>query len=213
MSINRRLFLATTGFLTASNIFSLWPAGANTLASASTLPEIAFGSKEAEVVVEEWYSLTCIHCAKFSSDTFPKVKSQLIDTGKIRYVFKEFPLDKVALTASMVALSLPEKHYLPFISLLLSTQDKWVFKRDVNPEEELKRMAILAGMSGEEFDKTIHNTALQEAILNEQNKAEKDYKIDSTPSFRFFSTKTKKTSFTRGELTYDEFLKQFKSVQ
>lgn len=71
------------------------------------------GNPNAKVVVEEWFSLTCIHCAHFAENTFPQVKTNLIDTGKIRYVFHDFPTDQTATIAAMVARALPVDRYEP----------------------------------------------------------------------------------------------------
>src|SRR5271165_6506029 len=74
------------------------------------------GSPDAKVTATEWYSMTCPHCARFAAEVFPQIKAQLIDTGKLKYVFGDFPLDQLALTAAMVARTLPADRYEPFRS-------------------------------------------------------------------------------------------------
>ena len=103
------------------------------------LTERSIGKPDAQVTVTEWFSLTCTHCAHFAHDTMPQIKSDLIDTGKLRYVFHDFPLDQVALTAAMVARALPPERYEPFIAALFASQDRWAFARGVNTTEELAR--------------------------------------------------------------------------
>lgn len=211
MPFTRRLFLASAGLFCAGS--SLLNNSAHADSVPSTLvEERSLGAKNAKVIVEEWYSLTCIHCAHFASEVFPTIKTKLIDTGKVRYIFKEFPLDKIALMGSMVARSLPAQQYEPFVKALLASQDRWVFRQGVNSEEELKRMAILAGMSAESFDKAIHNEALQQAMLQEQDKAEKDYKIDSTPTFRFYTPFSAKYTTKKGEISYDDFAQEVEAA-
>ena len=161
----------------------------------------SLGSADAKVVVQEWFSLTCTHCAAFSRTVFPDVQKSLIDAGKIRYVFKDFPLDQVALSAAMVARSLPAERYVPFVSALLASQDRWAFSRTANSTDELAKMAALAGMSRQAFDATLADDSLKTAILMEQDAGTKKYKIDATPTFVFGDTPHS------GELSYDSFAK------
>jgi protein-disulfide isomerase len=162
----------------------------------------AIGNPGAKLTVQEWFSLTCTHCARFAQEVFPEVKSKLIDTGRIRYVFKDFPLDQLALAAAMVARSLPPDRYEPFVLALLSSQDRWAFGRDVDPQAQLQQMAALAGMPKTLFDAATNDDALRKAILAEQDRGQSTLKIDSTPTFVFGTTAH------AGEMTYDEFLKQ-----
>jgi protein-disulfide isomerase len=157
-----------------------------TLACADTLiAERGIGDASAKVVVTEWFSLTCPHCAAFSKQALPQIREELVKTGKVRIVFGDFPLDQVALTAAMVARSLPAERYVPFIEALLASQDRWAFARGVNQKEELAKMAALAGLSRPAFDAAIANQELRSAILKDQDEAEKIYKVDSTPTFIF----------------------------
>ena len=162
----------------------------------------ALGSPTAKLVVQEWFSLTCTHCARFSQTVFPEVKAKLIDTGRIRYVYGDFPLDQVALTAAVAARALPPERYEPFVQALLASQEQWAFSQNIDPVAKLEQMAALAGLSHDAFEAAINDKALKQAILDEQNGAQTRYKIDSTPSF-VFGTKL----FT-GEMDYDTFLKQ-----
>lgn len=131
----------------------------------------------------------------------PEIKEKLVDTGRVRFVFHDFPLDQVALTAAMVARTLPVDRYVPFIGALLSTQDRWVFNRGVNPTEELWKMAGLAGMTRTTFDKAIADTGLRDWILKQAQIAQEKWKIDATPSFVINGEK-----YT-GEMSFDAFSK------
>jgi protein-disulfide isomerase len=174
------------------------------LAAPAADPRMAdrsLGFADAKVVVQEWFSLTCTHCAAFSRTVFPDVQKSLIDTGKIRYVFKDFPLDQVALSAAMVARSLPPERYVPFVGALLASQDRWAFSRTANSTDELAKMAALAGMSRQVFDATLADDSLKAAILTEQDAGTKKYSINATPTFVFGDTPHS------GELSYDSFAK------
>jgi protein-disulfide isomerase len=129
----------------------------------------------------------------------PDITTKLIDTGKVRIVYRDFPLDQVALTAAMVARALPPERYEPFISALFASQDRWAFARGVNSTEELAKMAALAGLSRATFDATIADQGFRNAILAAQQQAETQYHIDSTPTF-MANGKTH-----AGELSFDAF--------
>ncbi len=163
--------------------------------------ERSIGNPDAKVTVMEFFSLTCTHCASFSRETMPEIEKNLIQPGKARFVYRDFPLDQVALTAAMVARYLPPPQYYPFITALLSTQDRWAFARGVNSTEELWKMAALAGMSRETFDKAIADNALRTWILQQQQADQDRWKIDSTPSFVINGQKYS------GEMSYDAFRK------
>ena len=109
--------------------------------------ERSLGDPAAKVTVQEFFSLTCTHCAAFAQDTMPEVEKDLIAPGKVRFVYHDFPLDQVALTAAMVARYLPPAQYYPFVSALFANQDRWAFARGVNTTDEIWKLAALAGMS------------------------------------------------------------------
>lgn len=169
------------------------------------------GNPQAAVKVDEYFSLTCPHCARFAKETLPQIHKELIDPGKLYYVYQDFPLDQVALMAAMVARSLPPERYEPFILALLATQDRWAFARGVNNTDELRKMAVLAGMSPATFDATIADTKLRDAILAQQDVASKQLHVDSTPTF-IFNGPTQKDRHASGEMTFDAFVQVFKEV-
>ncbi|MFT8521691.1 thioredoxin domain-containing protein [Gluconobacter oxydans] len=142
------------------------------------------GSPDAKVIVDEWFSLTCSHCAHFAQEIFPQIRKNLIDTGKIRYRFHDFPLDQVALLASMVSRSLPADRYEPFVTDLLDHQDEWAFAQNIDPIAELKKRAALFGVSAAEFDKINADNALRESIINRQDRDGAFLQIQGTPYFR-----------------------------
>ncbi|WP_323991036.1 thioredoxin domain-containing protein [Nguyenibacter sp. L1] len=202
MPVTRRTLIATV----PPALMASWGSGARAAADPRMAVRAA-GNPNAKVHVEEWFSLTCTHCARFAMEVFPEVRSKLIDTGKVYYVFRDFPLDQVALAAAMVARSLPPERYEPFVLSLLSSQDRWAFARDVNPQDELQKMAALAGMPAELFRKTLADDTLRQAIMDEENRAQAQYKIEGTPTFRFNDTVQ-----VGQEMTYDEFAQKVASL-
>jgi protein-disulfide isomerase len=151
--------------------------------------------------VQEFFSLTCTHCAAFARETFPQIKSELIDTGKLRWVFRDFPLDQVALEASMVARYLPPDRYEPFVMALFANQDRWAFARGVDTTDELWKTAALAGMSKTTFDQAIADNDLKTWILAQQADDQKKWGIDATPSF------VVNGKMYSGEMSFDAFRK------
>jgi protein-disulfide isomerase len=193
--------LATRRFLMAATAALAVPGTAwADLASAD--PRMAprdEGPADAKTQVEEWFSFTCPHCAQFATETFPEIKEKLIDTGKIHYIFREYPRDKLDLMAAMVARSLPASRYEPFMFALLASQKHWAYDRSVDPQEELTKMAALAGMSRDSFNLAIGDDTLKGEILAAQAAAEQKYNIDSTPTF-IVNGKAHP-----GEMTYAQF--------
>mgnify|MGYP000865335106 CR=1 FL=1 len=159
--------------------------------------DYSLGKADAPVTFVEYASMTCPHCARFTRDVYPKVKQEFIDKGYVRYVFREFPLDRVALTASVVGRCLARDQYIPFIEMMYGEIETW--GRAEDPRAAIKEMARRAGMSGEEFEKCLSTEDDAKKILAAQETAVKDYCIGGTPSF-FIDGKF----FVSREVTYEE---------
>jgi protein-disulfide isomerase len=170
------------------------------------MAERAIGRADAPVVVREFFSLTCSHCATFHRDTFPRVKKELVDTGRIRFIFHDFPLDQIALTAAAVARHLPVSSYEPFVGALLASQERWAFARGVNTTEELAKIAALAGMGRTQFDAAVADQALRTEILKARDESARVWSIDSTPSF-VFSGPGAKNQKAAGARPFDDFVR------
>lgn len=139
------------------------------------------GDPNAPVKIQEFFSLTCGHCAAFHTGTYQELKTKYIDTGKVYFIHEEFPLNGPALYGSMIARCLPEERYDGFIDLLLRTMDKWAFGGDF--KASLQQNAKLAGMSDEQFEACFNNQDLQKQIAQNIKEASDVWKISSTPSF------------------------------
>lgn len=155
-------------------------------ADAVANPEIGpedrvLGDESARVTVLEYSSLTCPHCAQFHAEGYRHLKSAYIDTGKVKLVFRDFPLDGLALRAAALAECVPAERYFPFLQLLFEGQKGWA--RSDNPAAELVRLGQLAGLSEARAVGCIQNEAGLEKIIQERLTGQEDYKIDSTPSF------------------------------
>lgn len=183
--ISRRSFAVTGAALMGAAAFpAISFADSTPVASVpATEGPRSIGSANAPVTVEEFFSLTCTHCAHFSMTTMPDVMEKLVKPGKLRIVYHDFPLDAVALEAAMVARYLPADQYYPFVTALFASQDTWAFAPGVNYTDELWKMAALAGMSRDTFEKAVADSALKNWIQTQQVADEKMYNIEATPSF------------------------------
>lgn len=166
---------------------ALAASAAPTPASSSPYGIRSLGKSTAPVTVHEYFSLNCPHCAFFGMRVLPDVITSLIKTGKIFYVFKDFPLNQDAVMAAQIARSLPAHEYFPFITELFRTQDQWAYDPKLKTKQDyanaLFRYAALAGMDRQAFDAALANKKLETFILNELNVGEKKYHVDATPSF------------------------------
>ena len=143
----------------------------------------AVGDPNAPVKITELFSLTCGHCAEFHNNTYPSIKSEYVDTGKVYYVYQEFPLNKPALDASMIARCLPSERYAGFIDLLFKNQEAWALVDDY--KSALRQNAKLAGMSDQEFDACLEHKELQEAFAQTIQDASIKWQVKSTPTIAF----------------------------
>lgn len=148
-----------------------------------TQTQRSLGSAKAPVTVLEFFSLTCPHCAEFATVTMPQVKAKLIDTGRVRFVFNDFPLDQIALKAAQVSRYMPLEEYFPFIEALFASQNDWAFQEGENYHDRIFKYAALAGMDQATYDKAWNDDVLGQWILANQQRDEKTYGIDATPTF------------------------------
>jgi protein-disulfide isomerase len=139
------------------------------------------GNPEAPITIIEYASMTCPHCAHFEKDVLPEIKQKWIDTGKVRLVLRDFPLDEPALRAAMITRCAPPDRYYAFADTFFEAQDKWVAARDYR--EALARLAKLGGMSKQEFDACLKDTALENKIVEGRLVASKELDVNSTPTF------------------------------
>jgi protein-disulfide isomerase len=144
------------------------------------LGDIAMGKDDAPVTIIEYASMTCPHCAHFSNDVFPQLKKKYIDTGKVRFIMREFPLDGLATAAFMLARCAGKDRYYPLIETLFATQRDWVVRA---PLEPLKKIAKQAGISEQAFEDCLNDKKIQDGVEQVRARASKDFKVESTPTF------------------------------
>ncbi|MBI1207914.1 MAG: thioredoxin domain-containing protein [Azospirillum sp.] len=150
---------------------------------AQALAERSLGDPKAPVVMVEFSSLTCPHCAAFHAETLPELKTRYIDTGKLRLIQWDFPLDRAALFAALLARCAPPERYFGFIDVLFKTQSRWA--RSSDPMKSLAQIGQLGGVPKATFDACVEDKALIEGVVKLRMEAEQKYAIKSTPTFVF----------------------------
>ena len=197
MQITRREFCQSTAAAAlASTMFgvstlSLFPRNATAaetvpaseLMQATALPDMVMGNDKAPVTVIEYASMTCPHCAHFQETTFPELKKRYIDTGKVHYIFREFPLDNLAAAASMLARCAgkdDKEKYFALVDTLFRQQKQWAVEKPIPP---LLAIAKQAGFSEQTFNACLANQQVLDGIESVRQRAVKQFKVQSTPTF------------------------------
>ncbi len=191
MMYRRSVIRLGLGFGAATLLPALSPALAQETEGGETAPaetaveaaptDYVLGSADAPVTMIEFASFTCPHCAAFHRDVLPELKARYIDTGKVRLVFREFPLDGLALRAGLMARCAPQAQYFNIVSALFDTQQTWA--RAADPLASLKQLGAMAGVSATAFDACMADEAATDAIIQERLAAQETYDIRSTPTF------------------------------
>lgn len=173
------------------------PSGSGTATAASATPattassdlmtpgplgEKALGDPKAPNVVIEYASMTCSHCQRFHEEVFDAFKAKYIDTGKVYFILREFPLDPVATSAFMLARCAPPDQYFPIVDLLFEQQKNWAFVND--PASALLNMVKQAGFSQESFEACLRNQQVLDGVNWVKNRGSQ-LGVTATPTFFF----------------------------
>jgi protein-disulfide isomerase len=163
------------------------------------LGDQALGDASAPVTLIEYASMTCPHCSHFHETTYPELKKKYIDTGKVRFIFREFPLDPLAAAGSMLARCAGKDKYFPMIETLFAQQKDWVVQRPLQP---MFAIAKQAGFTQQSFDECLANQQILNGLEETRTRASTKLGVNSTPTF-FINGK-----IHRGALTMEELDKQ-----
>lgn len=169
------------------------------------LPDMALGSTEAKVAIVEYAAPTCPHCARFNNDVFPRIKSEYIDTGKVRYVFREFPLNIKDLACAMLARNIAKDDgakYFAVVDIMFRQQDQLIKKTS----ETLKLIGRQAGLSAQAVEDCLKDQAMQDKLATNQKFAEDVLNVEGTPTF-FINGQV-----IVGEAEFGEFDQRIKSL-
>ena len=206
--ITRRDFVAGTSALAIAAALgaALAPAALAQAAAPSTaelletgaLEDMVLGKADALVTVIEYASMTCGHCAAFHANTYPEFKKRYVDTGKARYILREFPLDPLAAGAFMLARCAGKDRYFPLVETLFQQQRNWVVQKPIEP---LFAIAKQAGFTQQTFDACLQDQKMLDGIEWVRQRGSEKFKVESTPTF-FINGKV-----FRGAMTIDEMAK------
>jgi protein-disulfide isomerase len=155
------------------------------------------GNRDAKVTVIEYASLTCPHCAALNNEVLPRIKKEYVETGKVRYVYRDFPLDQVALQASVLARCTGPDRFFGFVDVLFSSQNSWARSND--PIKALEQVGKLGGVTPEKFEQCRNDEELKTKVLEQRMAGDKTFQVNATPTLLIDGDR-----FSRG-LSYDEF--------
>jgi protein-disulfide isomerase len=195
LTLNRRELLTTTAVLILAGatisgaalprFISLAQAEAGApspedLAHAGPDGDVVLGSDKAPVTIIEYASMTCPHCAHFSMETFPELKKRYIDTGKVRFIFREFPLDALAAAGFMLARCAGNDKFMAVVETLFAKQAEWIVKE---PIPQLEAIAKQFGFSHEAFNECLANQKRLDNLTVVRDYAVDKLAVNSTPTF------------------------------
>lgn len=156
-------------------------------AQDQALADMVLGKADAPVTIIEYASMTCPHCANFHATTLPQLKSEYIDTGKVRLVFRDFPFDELALRAAMLARCGGPDRFFGFVDMLFRQQQQWAVNQQ--PLQALGQIARLGGIGDEQFRACLADRAVEEYVLRGRLQGQNEFGVNSTPSFVIAGTK------------------------
>jgi protein-disulfide isomerase len=168
-------------------------------AKIDLLPEMGIGNKEAPVIIVDYSSLTCGHCAEFHTDILPKINEKYIKTGLVRIIFRDYPSDAIALTAAQLAWCRGEMKYMDSLKTFYSKQKDWLLADD--PNEALKKVALQNGITQEQYDSCLKNQKLLDRIVQSRLDGQRKYNIIATPTIVI------NAKVYQHALSFDEFQK------
>ena len=212
MRIYRRAHLAA---LSVAALLALLPplassaeaqsAVAADVAKPVSLPDIVIGSPKAPVTITEFASMSCPHCAAFGENVFPMLRSKYIDAGKVRFVFREFPLDVKAVAASMLARCIAQndaEKYLGAVEILFKQQERLMMQT----KDTLIFVGKLNGMNEQEVSGCVSDQPLLDKMAADQKYALETLKVDSTPTFFVNGERLK------GSMSFEELEERLKPL-
>jgi|UPI000684532F protein-disulfide isomerase len=157
--------------------------------------DLVEGDPKAPITLIEYSSLSCPHCARFQKDVLPQIKKDFIDTGKVKLIQRDFPLNKPAVQAAQLAHCAGQMRYFALVDVLFKTQDQWLTEDAV---EKLAQIAATAGIDRPTFDACLANKDIEAQIVATRKAAEDAFQVNSTPTFIVNGVKRE------GEQSYDD---------
>ena len=179
MTMDRRLFIAATASLAAAPTLSL--AEAHAAGMAPDAP-VVLGAKDAPVTLIEYASFTCPHCANFHQNILPGIKADYVDTGQVRFEYREVYFDRYGLWAAMIARCGGEARYMPIADMIYARQREWASGEPAEVAENLMRIGISAGLSREEVEACLQDAEQAQGMVELWEARREEDGVNSTPN-------------------------------
>lgn len=176
IDVGRRRIVASIAFVLAASVLS-----SPVDAQEAVLSDMALGSAQARVTIIEYASMTCPHCAEFHMKVLPALKDKYINKGAVRLVYRDFPLDGLAMRAAMTARCAGPERYFGFVDLFYQQQPSWTRAKD--QIGALQQLSRIGGLTPEKFKACLDNVALQEYVVKSRQQGQAEFGVSGTPTF------------------------------
>ncbi|WP_211100028.1 DsbA family protein [Acuticoccus kandeliae] len=177
--LTRRSFAAMSAALALPLAGMTFPAFAQSTDAVEPLPDMVMGNPDAKVTIIEYASMTCPHCANFHLTTFQDLKKEYIDTGKVKFVLREFPFDPLAAAVFMLARCSEDKYY-DVVDLFFEKQGQWAVRDGALAQ--IRGLAAQAGISNAEFEACLTNQKLLDGINAVKDRGYNEFGVSATPT-------------------------------
>lgn len=180
----RTLFLSLSALLIAG-FLTMSMGGQDVVAksTAEVLPDRVYGKADAPITMIEYASFTCSHCSRATNNVLPELDKKYIQTGKVKLIYRDYPMDGISLKASVISRCMPEDKYYPFVKIVHKNYKKWLNTSE--PIETLKQYASMAGLAPKKVEQCLKDETMMDAIIAMRTEASNKYNISATPTFLF----------------------------
>lgn len=197
MNITRRNLLLSTSALALTLGMTASPAMALIVSTEEAMKEVIEGDPSAKVEVVEYASLACPACKFFHEEIYPELKAKFIDTGKIRFIYRDFPTNSAALAAAMIARCAGPQRHAGMVDMFFTTQQQWGSSQQ--PLQALSQVARMGGIGPSEVDQCIRNSELMKSIQAGAAHANQEMGVTGTPTL-FVAGKMSENGLKKDEL-------------
>jgi len=148
-----------------------------------TLKDRVLGNKNAPITMIEYASFTCSHCSTSAIEVMPTIKKKYIDTGKLKLIYRDFPMDPIGLHAAALTRCMPEKQYYPLVKIIQKNYRSWIKTSD--PDKTIMQYAQMAGLDPDKAKACVKDTKMMDALISMRKEGNEKYSINATPTFIF----------------------------
>ena len=168
------------------------------------LPDMVLGNPQAPVTIIEYASMSCPHCAEFHNTTLARIKTEYVDTGKVKLIFREYPLNQPAVYGAIRARCSGPQRFFPFIEALFKQQAAWAAATDV--VGRLTQIGQIGGVTADQYQACLNDRTLTNQIIQTRLNGEQQFGVQSTPTFIIGD------QIVEGALPYEQFRQAIEDV-